>query len=213
MGQTCPRAIAPRLLNELSHLYRDFNEGGIYFELPVDYENHDDVPGFFDYVRGLSDIDFVFYLMGRIVSREDLARMMPDPEPIRGYADSFGDHFEWYGRNLPIILKDPAALRERLVNAWEAYWNTFFKDEVPPFEPTWQNGLQEKKSILEREGGRVLLEKVTGRSDLPAEMPADYPLIRCCLSRFVCCRRVSTASSATATSLSCSIRATRRNGR
>src|SRR4051812_3055617 len=58
--------IAPKLLAELTALYQEVSDGSMYLELPVDYADHSDVPGFFQYVRDLSDAEFIFYLLGRI---------------------------------------------------------------------------------------------------------------------------------------------------
>jgi hypothetical protein len=82
---------------------------------------------------------------------------------------------QWCGQ-CRSILADISGFRERLVHAWQAYWTAFFQHEIAGFEPQWTAGLQDKQSILEREGGRVLLEKVTGRSDLPPELPPGMPI-------------------------------------
>jgi DNA-binding transcriptional ArsR family regulator len=169
-------ALPADLLHELTYLYQDFHDGGMYFELPADYDDHSDVAGFFDYVRHLSDVDFVFYLLGRIISREELAKLIPDAQAIRAALNACAEAYEWYGRYLGAILPDIAGFRERLVNAWEAYSTVFFDNEVRQLEPIWASGIQEKQHILDREGGRTLLEKVTGRSDLPAEFPAGMPI-------------------------------------
>ncbi len=168
--------ISIELLDELTYLYQNFSEGKLYFELPVDYPDHDDVPGFFDYVRQLSDADFMFYLLGRTVSREVIAGARHDVGAVRKAILNTGDeHFEWYGQYLDTVLTDIAGLRNRLADAWQAYWTTFFQHEVKQFEPLWLAGLQEKSSILSREGGRALYEKVTGRTELPHELPPDTP--------------------------------------
>ncbi len=169
-------ALSPDLLDELTALYQDFNDGGLYLELPVDYPDHGDVPGFFQYVRRLSDVDFIFYAIGRTIERDELARMLQDGNAIRSALAALDEHHEWYGRDLDPILADIAAFRNRLVDAWEAYWTTLFEGEIPELEPIWAAGLQEKRNILEREGGRVLLEKVTGRSELPPELPPGVPI-------------------------------------
>ncbi len=169
-------ALSPDLFEELTYLYQNFGDCGLYLELPVDYLDHDDVPGFFRYVRQISDVDFIFYVIGRTIERDELARLIPDGDAIRAALATRSDHYEWYGRDLDPVLVDIPAFRDRLVDAWEGYWTTFFRNEVPALEPIWTAGLQEKRNILERDGGRVLLEKVTGRSELPPELPAGMPI-------------------------------------
>jgi DNA-binding transcriptional ArsR family regulator len=169
-------AVAPDLLAELTDLYQNFSDGGLYLELPVDYPDHDDVPGFFRYVRQLSDVGFIFYVIGRTIERAELARLLPNGDAIRKALAARSDHYEWYGRDLDPILADIRGFRARLIDAWEAYWTTFFESEIAELEPVWAAGLQEKRNILEREGGRALVEKVTGRSELPPELPPGMPI-------------------------------------
>ena len=175
-AQRAASSLSPDLLEELTFLYRNFCEGNIYLELPVDYADHNNVPGFFAYVRHLSDTDFVFYLVGRNLSRDELAQLVPDGDAIRAALTAHNEHCEWYAQCLDPILADISGFRERLVHAWQAYWTAFFQHEIAGFEPQWTAGLQDKQSILEREGGRVLLEKVTGRSELPPELPPGMPI-------------------------------------
>jgi DNA-binding transcriptional ArsR family regulator len=169
-------SLAPDLLDELTFLYENFCEGNVYLELPVDYADHSNVPGFFEYVRHLSDIDFIFYIVGRNISRDELAQLVPDGDAIRAVLAAHEEHCAWYGQCLDPILADIPAFQERLARAWKAYWTTFFQHEITEFEPKWAAGLQDKKSILEREGGRALVEKVTGRSELPPELPPGMPI-------------------------------------
>jgi DNA-binding transcriptional ArsR family regulator len=167
-------ALPPKLVKELSDLYTNFADGNIFLELPIDYEDHSDLPGFFEYVRGLSDVEFVFYLIGRTIPQDELASLMPHADKIRTTISRYcSDCHEWYGLYLDGVLADVSGLKDRLVNAWEVYWTTFFHQELLTFQPAWDAGIQEKTNILEREGGRVLLEKVTGHADLPPDLPPD----------------------------------------
>jgi DNA-binding transcriptional ArsR family regulator len=168
----------PDLLAELVELYQNFNDGGLYFELPVDYADHDDVPGFFKYMRSLSDVDFMFYLLGRIVERETLTEILGKPNAadlMRAEITRIGEHYDWYGHNLELILGDIGAFKKRLVAAWQAYWQTFLRDELPNFQSQWIIGITDKQSIFAREGGRGLMEKVTGKVQLPHEVPMGVP--------------------------------------
>src|SRR3954447_15058246 len=48
------------LIDELAYFYKNVYGGAAFYELPVDYGDHSDVPGFFEYVRNLSERDFAF---------------------------------------------------------------------------------------------------------------------------------------------------------
>ncbi len=176
-------ALSPALYDELVYLYKNFNDGALYFELPVDYPDHSDVPGFFKYVRQLSPSDFVFYLLGRILSRETLLPLFKKRsgervDAIRAALSAYAqeEHYSWYAENLEPALADIEGFRDRLVNAWEMYWKVFFKGEIAALEPIWDSGINDKRRILEREGGRALMEKVTGKAMLPPELPPGMPI-------------------------------------
>ena len=171
-------ALSPELMAELVELYQNFSDGGLYFEFPVDYADHDDVPGFFKYMQSLSDADFMFYLLGRTIDRDELSALLHQPKTadlIRAGIMNVSEHYEWYGHNLEPIIKNIGAFKQRLVSAWQGYWETFLKHDLPSFQAQWIVGMQDKQSILAREGGRGLLEKVTGKVQLPHEVPEGVP--------------------------------------
>jgi hypothetical protein len=126
-------ALPPKLVKELSDLYTNFADGNIFLELPIDYEDHSDPPGFFEYVRGLSDVEFVFYVIGRTVPIDELASLMPHADKIRAAIARYcSDCHEWYGLYLDGVLADVSGLRDRLVDAVETYWTIYFREELPP---------------------------------------------------------------------------------
>ena len=70
------------LLDELADVYGPFKSGAVFFELPVDYPDQNDVPGFIDYVRAMEPITFIFYLVGRILTPEEIAATGPAFAPM-----------------------------------------------------------------------------------------------------------------------------------
>lgn len=174
-SQRARAALPPELLANLSGLYVEFEEDRLYSELPIDYPDHDDVPGFFAYLSGLSDADFVFYLLGRVLRREILHDLLPDANAIREAILEQGEPYGWYGRRIGPILADLPGFRARLVDAWERAWNVFFAGEIAGFSPMWHSSIADKQFILEREGGQALYEKLMGRKDLPSEFPPGMP--------------------------------------
>ena len=175
-SQKANEALSPDLLKELNYIYQEFEEGRLYFELPVDYPDHNDVPGFFEYVRNLSDLDFIFYLIGRIFPRKDLVKLMGKAGALRSAISRHDDKYDWYGRKIDGILADIPTFRNRLVDVWQNYWDSFFQNEIASLQPIWTIGLQDKTNILSREGGRGLLERIRGKADLPPELPPGVPI-------------------------------------
>jgi DNA-binding transcriptional ArsR family regulator len=170
--------LSPELWVELIDLYQNYSDGGGYFEFPVDYADHGDVPGFFAYMRSLSPADFMHYYVGRIIPRDEMPDLLRQPKPsdvIRARLLTLSDHYDWYTQNLDAVLKDISAFKQRVVVAWEAYWEAFMRQEMPTLEPIWAASLIEKQTLLAREGGRAFLEKVVGKAHMPHELPVGTP--------------------------------------
>jgi ArsR family transcriptional regulator, arsenate/arsenite/antimonite-responsive transcriptional repressor len=167
-----PKAV----IAEIRAMYEEFSDGNMYLELPVDYPDHDDVMGFFNYVRGLSDADFVFYLVGRILPRDEISHRLPSRDAVREALSVSTELYERYGQYLEAILADICAFKMRLVALWQTYWEAYFNREVIRFAPAWMAGIQDRHAQLQREGGRLLLEKLTGRVEMPPELPPGMPV-------------------------------------
>src|SRR5258708_14569066 len=161
---------------ELKALYGPCNDGSCLFEFPVDYQNHDDVPGFIRYVRDMDAVTFIFYFIGRTLSREQIAENGIDAEAIVAAVSNDFHHaclpasyLEWALTNLP-------AYQKRLTDLWERYWNAFFNQQLEMLSDYWTDAIAEKERILARGGGYGLLEFVTGKTELPRKLPVDQPV-------------------------------------
>src|SRR5262249_32287576 len=77
-------ALGAEFLSELDALYRPFQEGVVLFELPVNYDNHEDVLGFIQYVRAMDPATFIFYFIGRILPLDLLKQTHTDPTVVLG---------------------------------------------------------------------------------------------------------------------------------
>ncbi len=172
-------ALEPAFWNELAAVYGRYADGGLFFEFPIDYPDHEDVEGFFDYVRGMDPVRFVFYLTGRVLPIEQLVETRLEPGALNEALSEVRNLCHWLcqdGLSLEPILADVPAFQERLVRLWRWYWDGFFRDEVETLRPHWQASLRHKAAILSRAGGQGLLEYVTGQTELPAPLPPDYPV-------------------------------------
>lgn len=162
-------------INEVSELYNGFHLGCDFTELFIDYDDHGDIIGFFEYVENLTDRDFLFYTLGRVYPREmipdtisastfdDLIKSpsdLPTPQNIESYRT-------W--------TEDLETLRSKLLRFWRVYWNDLFASEVDACRPYWTESLREKEELLGLKGGMALYENVTGYKDLPEQLPADQP--------------------------------------
>src|SRR5258708_2652730 len=122
-------ALGPDFVAELKTMYGPCNDGSCLFEFPVDYENHDDVPGFIRYVREMDAASFIFYLIGRTVSREQIADFGMNSDAIVEAVRSDPHHICLPATYLEWALSDLPAYQNRLADLWERYWNTFFRQQ------------------------------------------------------------------------------------
>ncbi len=175
---THARASLPTaLLDELDALYRPYNDGALFFEMAVDYPDHDDVPGFIDHVRLMDPVAFVFYLVGRILTPEQIEATGLENDALVDALHSSPFDTTCLCTNVPLgrILADVPAFQNRLATLWQRYWDVFFSDQIALLRPHWDNALADKGSILARTGGQELYEHVTGRTELLPMLPDDYP--------------------------------------
>jgi DNA-binding transcriptional ArsR family regulator len=164
--------------DELNAVYGPYYGGALFFELAVDYDRHNDVPGFLRYVRELSPTDFLFYLVGRIVPREALAATGLDPARVLALLEvsPFAAHCMCNEVPLEDVLADVPAFQARLVDLWEWYWESVFAAQAEELPPYWNAALADKTALLDRQGGMTLYEHVTGRSELMPPLPDEYPV-------------------------------------
>lgn len=171
-------ALPDAFLSELEALYEPHMKGMLFLELAVDFADHDDVPGFVEYVRHMPPAHFLFYLFGRILPPEDIAATGYDLHTVRTALDE--SDFDTYCKcsDVPLgdILADVPAFQARLADLWQWYWDSYFAAQVPDLAPRWQYALNDKIALLQREGGQRLYEDVTGHTDLLPPLPADYPV-------------------------------------
>lgn len=165
---------------ELSALYKPLDGWYIEFpELAIDYHHHHDIPGFLDYIRSMSPVDFIFYVIGRRLPRARIAEIGLDLEALTAAIRQEFDNFCVGEEALPpwrIMLDDVSAYQTRLVDLWEQYWNLYFCGIVESLQIHWEKGLAEHERILAREGSEALFQHLMGHKlKMPAPLPSDHP--------------------------------------
>jgi ArsR family transcriptional regulator len=170
--------LPPDLLDDLAEVYGPFKSGAVFFELPVDYPDQNDVPGFIDYVRAMDPFTFIFYLVGRILTPEEIAATGPAFEPMLEaiLATPYANSCSCIESPFDEILADIPGFQARLADLWERYWDVFFKDESAALRPRWESAIEEKTSLLNQMGGQWLLEHVTGRDKTLPTLPPGQPV-------------------------------------
>jgi DNA-binding transcriptional ArsR family regulator len=170
--------LPPRLLRELEDLYEPYFNGALFFELAVDYTDHDDVPGYIEAVRTMDPVTFMFYCVGRILRREQIAATGLDFDRLRDQLMASGYESHWMYTKVPLreILADVPAFQNRLADLWQWYWEDFFAGQIDFLRPHWEQALEDKSALLARLGGAGLLEHVTGKSEMLPPLPEEYPV-------------------------------------
>lgn len=149
-------------------------------EAAVDYPDHHDVPGFIDYVRNMDAATFIFYLIGRVISREQITKLNLNVDQIMKQVDDYYQgrkhSLEDDNSGLRKAIADVTSFQERLTALWAHYWNTFFSTEITQLASRWAAAIAEKERVLARDGGQALLELVGSKHDkLPEPLPVDQP--------------------------------------
>ena len=171
-------ALSPDFEQELRAVYEPFWKGIVFFELAVDYADHHDVTGFIEYVRHMAPVDFMFYIVGRIISREAIAATGLVYETLLDVLQTSASAPCWVCHEVPLneILVDIPAFQHRLADLWQRYWDAFFAQVVFDMAPHWDEALHDKHNMLARLGGQGLLEKVAHKKHLPELLPPDQPI-------------------------------------
>ncbi|MCL4237555.1 MAG: winged helix-turn-helix domain-containing protein [Anaerolineae bacterium] len=171
-------ALSPRLLQELEAVCGPYWNGFFFLELAVDCPDHQDVPGFIRYVRTMTPDRFVFYLVGRMIPPEAIAAIGDDADALDALLETTQFEPGCMYREVPMrnILADVPAFQRRLTDLWQGFWDEFFHTQPPLLRPHWEHGLDDKRAVLDRQGGTALYEYVTGRSEQVPTLPPDYPV-------------------------------------
>jgi hypothetical protein len=119
--------LSPEFLRELDAVYKPFAQGHIFLELPVDYDDHNDVLGFIDYVRTMDPVRFVFYLVGRILSLEEIAALGVTVDPIMDAlrTSPYSGHCPCLKAPFEEILVDVPTFQNRLADLWQWFGMNF----------------------------------------------------------------------------------------
>ena len=171
--------VSSDFMDELTAINKPFFMGQAFFEFAVDYENHDDVPGFIDYVLNMSPAQFMFYVIGRVVPLPMLEEINLTHANINSllYDQNLSYAESCAKMPLEIILADIPAFQTRLTDMWRYYWETVFQDEIEDLQQYWEPAILDRERVLSREGGEGLMQSVTGRfKRLPPPLPADHPI-------------------------------------
>jgi DNA-binding transcriptional ArsR family regulator len=169
--------LGKNFVEQLKQLYKSVQNGAAFFELAVDYADHEDVLGFIHYVRQMDAATFMYYLMGRVFTREEITRAGINAKGINSLLDAPDTSYHvWICLPVTDLADDLSGFQSHLTDIWEWYWTEYFAEYVETLRSFWMDSMQEKRAYLIREGGEALLEHVKGDGKrLPPLLPADMP--------------------------------------
>ena len=149
-------------------------------ELAVGWEDHHDVEGFFRYLESLKGDDLLFYVLGRIYTREEIAHLPRDEEALeealweRSPWERGDD--SWLSPGDMDFVRDPEATRDRLVRIWRGYWEAFFEQEWESLRSGWQESIREKEGALAQAGdAEEFLREVLEGEEMMEMIPQGHP--------------------------------------
>jgi len=172
------KMMPPGMWEEIVGVYEPYGKGALFFELGVDYADHDDVIGFTDYVRQMDPANFIFYLVGRIISLEMINKTKLDYEALRQALERSKFEYHCVCLEVPLerILADIPAFQNRLADVWRWYWEAVLCPQIEELRGHWLRAVAEKEDILAQNGGEMLYEHITGHKQPPDPLPAEYPV-------------------------------------
>lgn len=171
-------ALPPHFWDEMAVVYEPYHHGMSFIELIVDYPDHDDVPGFIDYARTMPAADFVFYVLGRILTREQIIQTGLTMDKLSAALESDSMYHTYCCADIATsdILDDVPAFQNRLADFWQMYWDGFLSDYADELYERWDDALLQKEMLLEQLGGEGLLDYVMGKKHLPPPLPENHPI-------------------------------------
>jgi DNA-binding transcriptional ArsR family regulator len=168
------------MLEDADFLYSRFENGVLLMELAVDYPDHNDVPGFCNYVEELSTPEFLFYALGRLAPPEVMAKAEPNMDSLLSvitYAFPDGDdrtESRFRTEGYLELVAEPASYQARLLRLWRGYWQTFFQEESQRLRPVWEDSIAEKSEALRRQDALEFVKTLSEHSGLPKQIPQGY---------------------------------------
>lgn len=168
--------LSPQLLKEVELFHSERFQRGLFLgELAIDYPDHHDVEGFLTYLRKTRVEEFLFYILGRIVPREEIKGLPWTEEELEGAISAHvpeGGEKKWVCPALLEVLNDPEGYRARIAGLWQGYWEEFFREDWPSYQEAWERSIKEKEARLSREEPLDFVRSLSGHKDIP---PLEIP--------------------------------------
>lgn len=168
------------LLQDVDFLYSRFEDGVLLMELAVDYPDHHDVPGFLAYVEKMSIPTFLFYTLGRLAPPQQMERLEPNVVSLLSIIPSaFPEGCPKTENRLRTagfldLVADPEAYRDRMLELWRLYWETFFAEEAQPYTSLWEESVLEKCRTLSSQDTLEFVKTLSNHPELPEQIPQGY---------------------------------------
>jgi DNA-binding transcriptional ArsR family regulator len=169
------RTLGESFIRDLRSIYKFFHGGNDFIEFVMDQSPDIGPTELAEVVRTMSNRHFLWLILGRIYPEDEL----PEPES-QDRIDSFiqgqsgrllyqlvGSDFGW--------CENATEIRETLADLWLRYYEHVFAAKELALLAELENARDRKEQELFALGGRALYTRVSGCSELPEQVPADYP--------------------------------------
>jgi DNA-binding transcriptional ArsR family regulator len=161
-----------QLLSDLEFFYVErFHRGLSLAELAIDYPNHHDVDGFLDYLERVGREDFLFYVLGRFIPREEIVDLSADEGEL---AEAISRHYpyepvkKWVRPGMVEAIAEPETYKRRLLRLWRGYWQRSFRHEYGNYREAWEKSIRAESANLQREDPLEFLKRLSGGRELPS---------------------------------------------
>ena len=164
-------------VNELADYFRQFHMGCDFVEIAIEYPEKNNIRGFLDYISSLKENEFIFYILGRIFPKEEINTNF-NLNDLEGLLDKYPQYRNYCSCSVgsePVWMGSFPAIRDKLVSLLGIFWEKAFKQQVERCEAVWAQGIEEKEKYLRRYGATKLYKLITGKDELPEQLPEGVP--------------------------------------
>ena len=176
--------LEPEWLEEIRFFTEDFWHSMSFMDLVADYPGPEDAAdGFIDYIAGMDEDTFLYYLWGRLIPRDEVPALRHHPDAlVQRMYDFYEAIWPGSGRDKtsgPMLARSTvigAELQTRLVALLRVFNERIFRADLLDLRQRWAVSIAEQRAELGRTDPATFISRVFGSHILPPMFPEGTPL-------------------------------------
>jgi DNA-binding transcriptional ArsR family regulator len=176
--------LEPEWLEEIRFFTEDFWHTMSFMDLVADYDGPlEEADGFIEYIAGMDEETFLYYLWGRLIPHEEIPTMRQHPERLVQRMYEFYEAI-WPGSGRdktggPMLARSTVLggeLQVRLVRLLRVFNERVFRPDLPELRQRWAVSIAEQRTEFGRTDPATFLSRMFGSHILPPMFPEGTPL-------------------------------------